>query len=360
MGVLETLLSVFDERSWIETSIVAVGSSLTTVFYILHNNYADKARKVDDAPVFDINEHLNNIVEETPDSTIPYAVITGSVYTYDTPITSKNNPDIKGVSWKLETTEHKDVWSKYSNQWNSQKRQIASVTNTVPIILCDPAGLSSVKLNEPEVSGWFNDTLQVIHEKFTPSNESTMHSFMNFISGERLKGFTEAESMLPLKTKLCAVGELIYEDNELKIQAPKNGDYIITNQLPSEIIKHFRKSSVAWKIAALIMAGATMTSLYYLARRLWKRYQDVLRDIKTKEEMLLIRSQRKKFVDRSSQGTINEGDLCVVCLTNPREVVLLDCGHVCICIDCLEALPSPLKCPVCRAPVVRTVPLFIA
>lgn len=46
-------------------------------------------------------------------------------------------------------------------------------------------------------------------------------------------------------------------------------------------------------------------------------------------------------------GGLNEQSTCVVCLTNPRELVLLDCGHVCLCMDCFERLSTP-NCPICR------------
>ena len=36
----------------------------------------------------------------------------------------------------------------------------------------------------------------------------------------------------------------------------------------------------------------------------------------------------------TSQNDLSENTSCVICLTNPRELVLLDCGHVCLCMDC--------------------------
>ena len=38
---------------------------------------------------------------------------------------------------------------------------------------------------------------------------------------------------------------------------------------------------------------------------------------------------------------------CVICLTNPRDTVLLPCRHLCCCQACFPHLD---KCPVCRAP----------
>eukprot|EP00088_Acartia_fossae_P006451 TRINITY_DN12964_c0_g1_i3.p1 TRINITY_DN12964_c0_g1~~TRINITY_DN12964_c0_g1_i3.p1 ORF type:complete len:148 (+),score=24.52 TRINITY_DN12964_c0_g1_i3:40-483(+) len=44
---------------------------------------------------------------------------------------------------------------------------------------------------------------------------------------------------------------------------------------------------------------------------------------------------------------------CVVCLTGEKEVIVLDCGHVCMCLNCgheIMRTRNP-KCPICRAPV---------
>lgn len=40
---------------------------------------------------------------------------------------------------------------------------------------------------------------------------------------------------------------------------------------------------------------------------------------------------------------------CVICLTDPREVAVFPCRHMCLCSVCAEALPSQAnKCPICR------------
>lgn len=48
----------------------------------------------------------------------------------------------------------------------------------------------------------------------------------------------------------------------------------------------------------------------------------------------------------SSSGTL---DLeCLVCMTNPKNVVLYPCRHCALCLECLQALHQE-KCPVCRS-----------
>ena len=62
--------------------------------------------------------------------------------------------------------------------------------------------------------------------------------------------------------------------------------------------------------------------------------------------------------DDPDQANNQEQNACVVCLTNPREVVLLDCGHVCLCLDCLEQMPSE-TCPICRVNYRTYAPCYI-
>jgi hypothetical protein len=46
---------------------------------------------------------------------------------------------------------------------------------------------------------------------------------------------------------------------------------------------------------------------------------------------------------------------CVVCLSAPRECVLLECGHACVCEQCSATLAT---CPMCRAHIERVVRMF--
>lgn len=43
---------------------------------------------------------------------------------------------------------------------------------------------------------------------------------------------------------------------------------------------------------------------------------------------------------------INLDGMCVVCVSNQREVAVLPCGHLCLCIECYPRLQL---CPICRA-----------
>jgi hypothetical protein len=48
---------------------------------------------------------------------------------------------------------------------------------------------------------------------------------------------------------------------------------------------------------------------------------------------------------------------CVSCLINPCEVVIVDCGHVCLCIECLWqiVIENSGSCPICRKKIKRAI-----
>ncbi|XP_019740013.1 putative E3 ubiquitin-protein ligase RF298 [Hippocampus comes] len=49
---------------------------------------------------------------------------------------------------------------------------------------------------------------------------------------------------------------------------------------------------------------------------------------------------------------------CTICLSHERSCVFLECGHVCTCTLCYEALSDPKKCPICRATIDRMVLIY--
>ena len=46
-----------------------------------------------------------------------------------------------------------------------------------------------------------------------------------------------------------------------------------------------------------------------------------------------------------------ESDKCAVCLDNPRDAVLVPCGHAVLCTGCAAGImaATPRRCPICRA-----------
>ena len=82
--------------------------------------------------------------------------------------------------------------------------------------------------------------------------------------------------------------------------------------------------------------------MFFLWRRYYKKYlieKTVRRNQESLEEIRAERQRRTAEREEAGEAPAGEANIaehaqCVVCLGAEREVILLDCGHVCVCADC--------------------------
>ena len=60
----------------------------------------------------------------------------------------------------------------------------------------------------------------------------------------------------------------------------------------------------------------------------------------------------KKFDQKDKRDTE-----CVVCLDKPRDHVIMNCMHLCLCEDCAATFQQP-SCPLCSKKVRKIVRIF--
>ncbi|KAJ8767534.1 hypothetical protein K2173_017603 [Erythroxylum novogranatense] len=54
------------------------------------------------------------------------------------------------------------------------------------------------------------------------------------------------------------------------------------------------------------------------------------------------------------------GKECVICMTEPKDIAVLPCRHMCMCGDCAKALRlQSNKCPICRQPIEELIEIKI-
>jgi E3 ubiquitin-protein ligase MUL1 len=112
------------------------------------------------------------------------------------------------------------------------------------------------------------------------------------------------------------------------------------------IVKKLEGRNTVLKVAICVVVSVGAIIAIRRLRIIWKeRAMQRMRDA-----ILRQRSQ----IDIEGLSDIQ---ICTVCLTNPKEIILIPCGHVCVCADCCLKLHS--KCPVCRQSVSSTHPAYI-
>lgn len=89
-------------------------------------------------------------------------------------------------------------------------------------------------------------------------------------------------------------------------------------------------------------------------RRYWKNKQEQRLAEELRKSLETSRQERRQ---RVRDGDLREDQLCVVCKTNAREIILLPCGHVCLCEDCSASINS--NCPICRTQIIQKAAAYI-
>ena len=173
-----------------------------------------------------------------------------------------------------------------------------------------------------------------------------------------IQGYEKTEEMLVVGTSLLGIGEIFLDKGKLRIRPPQTGDrkYFLTTLSKNQLVKLFQNQATAFKVL-YIMFGVTAAGL--VGYVLWKVARRYLEHRKTQKQLEEIRLAALRRRGQARDGSAHDSDeSCVVCLNNPREVVTLDCGHISLCSDCAQLLPQPHRCPVCRGPIQRFVPIY--
>ena len=91
-----------------------------------------------------------------------------------------------------------------------------------------------------------------------------------------------------------------------------------------------------------------------MTRKWWK---ERIRKLKkqTQKQQTSSQIERQQNVLENEQPEVQA---CVVCCQNRRGIILLPCGHVCLCEDCSARITD--FCPVCRREIVTKSVAFIS
>lgn len=147
----------------------------------------------------------------------------------------------------------------------------------------------------------------------------------------------ETEEMLRVGNSITGVGELVLDNNLIKLQPPKEGFCYFLSRLDYESLLRKQESSVRlWRILTVIFGVAACSTLLYI---LWKKFAHHRRS-KKERSMLeeFNEQQRKRMRDRSE----HRGEQCVsdhlFGVPEPRALMCVFRVWSCLC------LPSVLRC----------------
>ncbi|XP_022089696.1 mitochondrial ubiquitin ligase activator of nfkb 1-A-like [Acanthaster planci] len=339
----------------LEVVVMAGTAALTGIIAYYWRKEAQFLQQIKDAPHLNLDPNLKALVSEAPDSTIPYAVIEGSVEAIGKPLKSEHATGILGVLQSLICREHKTYWSGSTRLWHDTTRLIRNISRSVPFVIKD--NNTAVRVDDPLSASGLD--VPIIYDSFEPSSTSLGEHLVSWASGEKTKGFQTVERMLSEGTVLTGIGMLSTSTGSLVLSPPTsaNRPYILSDSGFSGIIRDFQ--SKLNQLKYFLYISGSITALL-VALWLFKQYRKYA---ERREHEMQVERVLQNRVDDGAEGTNidraagGQDNACTICLTNPRDVVLLDCGHISTCARCTRMLQPP-HCPICRQRIKRVVPLF--
>ncbi|OQR77409.1 mitochondrial ubiquitin ligase activator of nfkb 1-like [Tropilaelaps mercedesae] len=331
---------------------------LQRVYNSKYNNY----EAVKTARQLEISERLSTtLLDDYPNGTCAHAVIRGAIKATGTPLRSRLAQGQQGVVQRVMVIEHKMKWNPISRFWTHQERVIQDRMDCTQFVLTSLStknSRASVEVPNPMESACL--PLKVVHDEFTPSKEGFGRSFFGWLEGEQPQGIQEQEYLLQEGTIVTGFGTLVTDGTgSVALVAPKDAQLMLTTETHAKLTEQLSREC-RWVRYGCIFFGITCTALAsYMAYRIYNNYRRRKQhrtDSMRRDE--LRRNRRREARNAHGVDSLSGTPQCVVCLTNTVEVLLLECGHLCLCTDCCDQLSDNL-CPICRSMIIRQVAAYL-
>jgi len=329
---------------------LGVDALLVGVLFDMYRRRDTIIKNILKAPAVSVGPQLNLLFDDNTQSTIPYAVVTGKVQ--DTTRGIIDSPSgLKGVLQVITVNEH-SVRRHAFGHWGDSVRRITQTKNGVPFGLKGLTSSSQGVILEVEspFEAISENLLQPVSTNFNPTNATVASTLMGFFTGVASKGIESTEEFLPLDAFVTGIGQVTKEGaGQYKLSPPLEESslpYMLTSLTSESLVKKLESRRNVIKFFAFVFLAVGILVGGRRLHKLWRYYETE----RMRERILKRRSEIE------TQG-LSDAQICIICLSNPREVILLDCGHVCVCADCVDKLDG--KCPVCRNTIVTARAAYI-
>ncbi|XP_068196938.1 mitochondrial ubiquitin ligase activator of nfkb 1-A [Antennarius striatus] len=337
---------------------VCLGASfaISGICYYLYVKSRAAVNHLNDAPRFSIDGKLKDILKVTSGERLQYVVIEGIVQPVGEPLMSHFQREIVGVLQKFKLREHRLVWNSFTQTWLDNERVLHERVNTVPFGLVGSDETTVRVLCPLQASG---EHLEMTHEKFHQVNYGLGDIVGQYLSGVKLKGQLETEEMLKVGTALTGIGELILDsDGSLFLQPSSNGSEYFLTIVDFDTLRGEQESKAfGWKVLSIVFALAGAAVFLWVGRRYYYQLKVRWEQERERREFERLRGEVPRASVRGRGAEEHEDNVCVICLDQPRDCILLECGHVCCCYRCYQALRHRW-CPICRQNISRVIPLY--
>ncbi|ELU14923.1 hypothetical protein CAPTEDRAFT_213689 [Capitella teleta] len=336
----------------------AVDAGIFLICYKLYKNASKEADLIKDMTIYEASPELRSKLEGTEGKSLPYACVQGVTQALNNVLRSRFK-DEEGVIRTHSFVEHKS--KRTQGYWTDIERVIKDEVQSKPFTLqnLSSASRDRVTVEEALSANHLDDALSIVYDHYEPTKDGALSRGVDRLFGEVVKGHRETEKMLGVGVHLLGLGKITLDGDKIVLSPPDTKDpYILTSLSKGELVKAYSSKARVYKVMAWVFGVVGVGFVSYFVYRNVKRYYEDYQMQRLVEQMRINRAQQMAS-EGNNNGDENENrESCVVCLANPRELIVLECGHLCLCGDCARELPQPRRCPICRGAVARLLPVF--
>ncbi|CAN7977306.1 unnamed protein product, partial [Ixodes persulcatus] len=215
------------------------------------------------------------------------------------------------------------------------QREIQRVINYVPFALASRHSGATVEVVDPLECE--DVPVQCVYENFVPNREGLSGVLFGWLRGEQTKGIEEQEMLLEEGATLTGFGTLATEKgtDAVRLIPPADGScYYLTHLSHPALVSKLKSEVDVLRVACFVFGFTAAGLSVYILLSWWQRRQRRIQEMKDATRREEAKKERRK---QTRDATVaSEYPNCVICLSNPVEVMMLECGHVCVCTDCAE------------------------
>ncbi|XP_034038652.1 mitochondrial ubiquitin ligase activator of nfkb 1-A [Thalassophryne amazonica] len=338
-----------DEFSVTPVQAVCFGSSLaiSCLCYYLFRKTQKIVDDLDNAQHLTINGQLKDILAASPGKSLQYVVIEGTVHPEGSPLRSWYQRETFGVLQKIRMVEYRQIWDRLTHTWIDHTKVLREEVDMVPFVLVG-SDEATVRVRRPlEASGVHMATT---YENFYQTDSGIFELLGQHLRGDKVKGQLHTEEILKVGTLLQGVGKLVLDgDGSMSLCPPDGPRYFLSIGDFDTLRGEQENQAYMWKMLTIVFALSAAAVVIWVGSHYYRKLK-----ARWKEKQLM---NDLTSVNAQTPCTEAESNACVICLSEPRDCVLLNCGHLCCCISCFQAFPQP-RCPICRQTISRAVPVF--
>ncbi|CAG7786666.1 unnamed protein product [Allacma fusca] len=303
-------------ENFFEETAFIIHAGLTGILFIAYKECKNIFNNLNKIQTFEVGSKLVSALDASSAGSLEYAAISGKVEPIsEAIISSQGNQAVVKFLFSVGHFRNR----LFSATWGASENLLYSTSTFVPFGLRSPGGFlhrSPLAIIDDPTTADLTNVLTTVGSQFVESeNMSMLGHFMNILAGKQKLGTETTEKILPVGSILTAIGRVT--------RLPDGTTHISHPQHPS--------GHLPFILTTMSIDG--------------KHKGNIRRDIVKK---------------RNPNGIagLHDSQICITCLSNPREVLFVPCGHICTCVDCWAKLQD-YRCPVCRDYIIYGYPAFI-